>query len=107
VLDRDDFDAIRSRYLDGADPGDLDASPLLADDLAGLPPAILVTAEYDRLTPQSDAYAQRLREAGVPVTVVAGDGLDHAFLSWGGFARRPAEAIERIGAAVRTAFGLA
>jgi acetyl esterase len=106
VVDREDFDVVRSRYLGGADPRDPDASPALAPDLAGLPAAILVTAEYDRLTPQSDAYAQRLREAGVPVTTVAGDGLDHAFLAWGGFARRPAEAIERIGATVRTAFGL-
>jgi acetyl esterase len=101
-----DYDELRRRYLARADPRDPDASPLLATDLAGVPPAIVVTAEYDRLTPQSDAYAQRLRESGVPVTEVRGEGLDHAFLNWGGFARRPAEAIERIGTAVRKAFGL-
>jgi acetyl esterase len=101
-----DYAELRRRYLAGADARNPDASPLLATDLAGGPPAILATAEYDRLTPQSDAYALRLREAGVPVTEVRGDGLDHAFLNWGGFARRPAEAIERIGAAVRQAFAL-
>jgi acetyl esterase len=101
-----DWSQLRARYLGGADPGDPDASPLLAPDLSGLPPAIIATAEYDRLTPQSEAYAARLREAGVPVTLIPGDGLDHAFLGWGSFARRPAEAVERIAAAVRTGFGL-
>jgi acetyl esterase len=105
-LDRGNWDAVCRRYLGGADLRDPDASPQFATDLAGVPPAIVVTAEYDRLTPQSDAYAARLREAGVPVTEIRGDGLDHAFLAWGGYARRAAEAIAAVGDAVKAAFGL-
>ncbi|TDB83136.1 alpha/beta hydrolase fold domain-containing protein, partial [Actinomadura sp. 7K534] len=69
----------------------------------GLPPAVIATAEYDRLRPQAERHAGRLRDAGVPVTLITGTGLDHGFLGWGAFARRPAEAIAEIGAAVRDA----
>ncbi|MEV0668327.1 alpha/beta hydrolase [Actinomadura luteofluorescens] len=90
-------------YLRGADPTSPQVSPLLDPDLAGLPPAVIATAEHDPLRPQAEAHAARLRAAGVPVTLVPGTGLDHGFLGWGSFARRPAEAVTRIGAAVRRA----
>ncbi|TDC00048.1 alpha/beta hydrolase fold domain-containing protein, partial [Actinomadura bangladeshensis] len=77
--------------------------PLLDPDPAGLPPAIIATAEHDRLRPQAEHHADRLRAAGVPVTRITGTGLDHGFLGWGAFARRPAEAVAEIGAAVHRA----
>ncbi|QXJ19747.1 alpha/beta hydrolase [Actinomadura graeca] len=90
-------------YLRGVDRARPDVSPLLDPDPGGLPPAVIATAEYDRLRPQAEEHAARLRSAGVPVTLIAGTGLDHSFLGWGSFARRPAEAVAGIGAAVRAA----
>lgn len=57
------------------------ASPLLADDLSGLPPAVLLTAERDVLRAEGDAYARRLRRAGVRVVHDTTPGVDHYFLT--------------------------
>ncbi|UUT34381.1 alpha/beta hydrolase [Microbacterium elymi] len=64
----------------GADPDDPLVSPIKRVDLAGLPPALIVTAEYDPLRDEGERYGQRLRGAGVDATVVRMPGVNHGFV---------------------------
>ncbi|WP_127126313.1 alpha/beta hydrolase [Georgenia sp. SYP-B2076] len=73
-------------YIDsGADPADPRVSPIKREDLSGLPPALVVTAEHDPLRDEGELYASRLREAGVDATVSRYAGANHGFVqnfSW-------------------------
>jgi acetyl esterase/lipase len=67
-----------------ADPADPRLSPLKAKDLSGLAPAVIATAGFDPMVDQGEAYARRLRAAGVPVDYRCYDGLCHAFTAFTG-----------------------
>ena len=77
------------------------ACPLRADSLAGLPAAIVLTAEFDPLRDEGEAYADRLAAAGVPTTLRRYDGMIHGFLWTAGFVDGSKQLLDDIGQDVR------
>jgi acetyl esterase len=87
---------------DGADP---EASPLRTANLAGVAPALVLTAEYDPLCDEGEEYAARLREAGVEVTLTRYDGLIHGFFRMPAVIARAQDALDEAASALRRALG--
>jgi acetyl esterase len=68
---------------DGVDRGDLRLGPALAKDFSGLPPALIITAEFDPLRDDGKNYGELLSAAGVPVEYTCYDGMIHGFFHYG------------------------
>lgn len=89
-------------------PGDVDdpdVSPLLAESFSGLPPAFVLTAEYDPLRDEGAEYADRLAAAGVPVTYRLYEGAIHGFWQMSRYAPYAQLALDECGDALRVAVG--
>jgi acetyl esterase len=83
LLTKADIDWFNEQYLGGSavEADDPRVSPLLADSLSGLPPALIATAGFDPLRDEGDSYAAALRAAGTPVDARSMGSLTHGFAS--------------------------
>jgi len=107
-LTRADMEWYWHHYVpDPADRANPLAAPLLAEDLRGLPPCHIVTAEHDPLRDEGEAYANRLREAGVPSTNTRYGGMIHGFFNMGALLPAAAQAFDDTAAVLRRALGSA
>jgi acetyl esterase/lipase len=107
-LTRDDMVWFWNHYLnDAAEAANPYACPLRATSQAGLPPALVITAEFDPLRDEGEMYAARLRESGVTAQLVHYEGMIHGFFSMGGVLDQGRNALALAAAQLRAAFDLA
>jgi acetyl esterase len=83
-------------YGTDADARDFRVSPIFADELSGLPPALIITAEHDTLRDEARAYADRLESSGVPTKYSCYSGMVHGFLQMAGLVEQAQAAIDEI-----------
>ncbi len=103
-LERDSMRWFDGLYLrDERDRADWRFSPLRADSLAGLPPAFVLTAEFDPLCDQGEAYARRLEQEGVPVELRRYDGVFHGFFGMRDLMEPAQQAFDDVSKAMREA----
>jgi acetyl esterase len=103
VLTRADVVAFSNHYLGGQDPRHPYASPLLAPDHSGLPPALVQVAQHDPIRDDGLRYAAALRAAGVPVRTTEYVGMPHGYLSFPHVCRSAPQALAELCTELRTA----
>lgn len=102
MLTSADMDWFEAHYLpEGVAPDDPRVSMLRADDLSGLPPAYVTTGGFDPLRDEGEAYAERLREAGVKVALRRHPGLIHSFANLTAVSRTSRAAMLEVAGALR------
>jgi len=101
MLTRDTLAWMYDQYMpDGVDRSDRRVSPLLAETLEGLPPAVVVAAGNDPLRDDAIRYATRLEEAGVPVELLVYGGTIHSFMLYAGVLEAGLEGAAAVGQAL-------
>ena len=106
LLTKDAMEWFWNHYLRSEDDGNsAQASPLRAATLQDLPPALVITAEFDPLRDEGEAYAARLQEAGVAATLTRYDGMIHGFFSLGAVLDQGKRAVQEAATQLRAAFG--
>lgn len=104
LVTRDDLMWFWNHYLPSPEAGRSPwASPLLAGDFIGLPPALVVVAEFDPLRDEGEAYAAALRAARVPVQLIRLEGMIHACFQMAGVIDRSKRLLETAAGALREA----
>jgi acetyl esterase len=88
-------------YLDGADGLQEDSSPLRSGDLAGSPPAFVISAGFDPLRDEAEAYCEALREAGVEAECRRYAGAIHGFWRWLAVTKLSRAAVDEVAGALR------
>ncbi|MGH7391647.1 MAG: alpha/beta hydrolase [Candidatus Rokuibacteriota bacterium] len=105
LLTREGMRWFKAHYLSGdGEAADWRASPLRARSLAGVPPALIVTAGFDPLRDEGEAYAARLRDAGVRADYVCYGGMIHGFVPMGRLIDTGNRAVSHIAGSLRQAF---
>ncbi len=104
LLTAHDIDWFQHEYLDGSTMASFDprVSPLRAQDLSGLPPALVVTAGFDPLRDEGNQYAAAMQAAGVPVALHEMPSLIHAFINLGELGGEPRSAVAETISELRT-----
>jgi acetyl esterase len=106
LLSSRSLDWFADQYLASAeDSGNPYVSPIHASDLAGLPSAVVITAGYDPLRDEGEAYADRLEQAGVPLVRLPNPGMIHGFMWMNGAVEHAARVYRRVGELVREQLG--
>ena len=80
------------------------AAPMHASDLSGLPPALVITAEYDPLRDEGEAFGQKLSAAGVATVCTRYDGMIHGFFGMSAAVDKAKEAVDQAATCLREAF---
>ncbi|QVL54847.1 MAG: alpha/beta hydrolase [Simkaniaceae bacterium] len=107
LLEKESIEWYRKQYLDSDhDLTDPRISPLYFPDFSSLPPALILTAEYDPMRDEGESYAQKLKEKGVPVKLKRYKGMVHGFFQMAGLLDDARLAIQEVGETLKAHFKL-